>query len=268
MEEKKTPVVLIVILVLIILGLGGYIALDKLVLNKEKEEVRTVVAIDDVNIDLDSLYQIGDTLTKFDNAYNDINSNYFGYLYKVDTRLLASKFDNGAALFVAMHDDMVGTSSAQYLIGGNVKKNFETIFGSNLAYKPSSVDAGKSFNIKYNEGNGNFTYTAPTMTNVYANKYVVKNIKTELKDDKVMITRRVFYVEYQGNEGSTDITSANIYTTHSNKQLVGTLNLRNNVLSEEEVLAKYGSKLNKYVYTFKQNSNTDDYSFYSIEKVK
>ena len=81
MREKKGPVVLIIILLIIILGLGGYIAVDKLILNKNDEEVRTVVTIDDNNIDLNALYQIGDTLTKFDNAFNDLNSNYFGYLY-------------------------------------------------------------------------------------------------------------------------------------------------------------------------------------------
>lgn len=267
MRERKRPVAIIILLI-IILGLAGYIAVDKLFLSKTEEDVRTVVTINDTNIDLDNLYQIGNTLTKLDKAYNDTNSNYFGYLYKVDKKLLASKFDNGAALFAAMYDDMVGTSSSQYLIGGNVKKSFEKIFGENLAYKPSNVNAGKSYNIIYNEGNGNFTYIAPTMTNVYAEGYVVKDLKTELEDDKVMITRRVFYVEYKSGEGTNDITQATIYTNHDKKKLVGTLNLRNNVLSEEEVLGKYGSKLDKYVYTFKQNSKTTDYSFYMIEKVK
>ncbi len=268
MREKKGPVVLIIILLIIILGLGGYIAVDKLILNKNDEEVRTVVTIDDNNIDLNALYQIGDTLTKFDNAFNDLNSNYFGYLYQIDQRLMASKFDNGAALFVAMHDDMVGTSSAQYLIGGNVKKEFEKIFGKNLVYKPANVAAGKSFNIIYNEGNGNFTYTAPTMSNVYASQYIAKNMKTELDDDMVKITRRVFFVEYKSSEGSSDITKVDIYTNHNKNKLVGSLNLRNNVLSEEEVLAKFASKLDKYVFTFKQNDKVDEYCFYSIEKVK
>ena len=266
MVEKKTPVALIVILVLIILGLGGYIAIDKLILSKRHEEVKTIMVIDDVNIDLDALYQIGNSLTKFDKAFNDYNSSYFGYLYTGENRILASKFDNGAALFAAMYDDMVGASTAQYLIGGNVKKNFERIFGKNLAYKPGAVNAGKSFNIVYNEGNGNFSYIAPTMSDVYTSKYVIRNIKTELKDDMVMITRRIFFVEYKGS--GTDITAADIYTNHKKTKLIGTLNLRNNILSEEEVFAKYGSRLDKYVFTFKQNNTSDDYCFYSIEKVR
>lgn len=268
MEEKKTPVALIIILIIIILALGGYIAVDKFLLQKPEEEVRTVVTIDDTNIDLDALYQIGDSLNKFDKAFNDISSSYFGYLYKINTRLLASKFDNKAALFATMHSEMTGASSPQYLIGGDVKKKFEKIFGKNLAYKPVSVNAGDSYNIVYNEGNGNFTYTAPTMSKVYTNGYVVRNIKTELKDDSVMITRRVFFVDYKNSGGNTDVTKADIYTNHDKTKLIATVNLRNNTLSEEEVFAKYGSRLDKYIFTFKENNSIDDYCFFSIEKVK
>ena len=106
------------------------------------------------------------------------------------------------------------------------------------------------------------------MSNVYASQYIAKNMKTELDDDMVKITRRVFFVEYKSSEGSSDITKVDIYTNHNKNKLVGSLNLRNNVLSEEEVLAKFASKLDKYVFTFKQNDKVDEYCFYSIEKVK
>lgn len=267
MERKKGPVVLIIILLVIILGLAGYIAVDKLFLSKKGDET-SVMVIDDVNIDLNVLYQVADIMGKFDRAYNDVNSSYFGYLYNTQSNLYADKFDNGAALYAAMYDDMIGTSTAQYLIGGNVKASFEQIFGKNLAYKPADVAAGKTFNIKYNEGNGNFTYTAPELSETYSNEYVIRNVKTDLKEDKVMITRRVFFVEYQKSAGSEDVTQAKVYTNHNKSKLVGTLNLRNNVLSVDEVLAKYGSKFDKFVYTFEKNESTDDYNFYSIEKVR
>ena len=134
------------------------------------------MVIDDVNIDLNVLYQVADIMGKFDRAYNDVNSSYFGYLYNTQSNLYADKFDNGAALYAAMYDDIIGTSTAQYLIGGNVKASFEQIFGKNLAYKPADVAAGKTFNIKYNEGNGNFTYTAPELSETYSNEYVIRNL--------------------------------------------------------------------------------------------
>lgn len=268
MEKKnKGPIVLVILLLIIILGLAGYIVFDKLFLTKE-EDKNTVVAIEDVNIDLNALYQIGDIMGKFDRAYNDVNSSYFGYLYNTDSILYANKFDNGAALYAAMYDDIIGTSTAQYLIGGNVKYSFEKMFGKNLEYKPADVSAGKSFNIKYNEANGNFTYTAPEISDTYSNEYVVRNLKTDFQDDKVMITRRVFFVEYKKGDGSADVTQANVYTNHNKSKLIGTLNLRNNVLSVDEVIAKYGSKFDKYVYTFEKNGSSDEYCFYSIEKVR
>ena len=267
MEEKKTPIVLIILLLLIILGLSGYIVVDKMFLTK-KEDTPTIITIDDVNIDLNALYQISDTLDKFDDAYNDPNSNYFGYLYKIDNRLLANKFDNGAALFAAMHDDMIGTSTAQYLIGGKVKENFEKIFGKNLVYKPANVNAGGDYNIVFNSSNGNFTYTAPSQKDVYSEEFVTKNIKTKLEEETVTITRRAFFVEYESEDGSTDITKAKIYTNSDKKKYVGTLNLRNNYLNSDEVLAKYGSRLDKYNFIFKQNNGTDDYCFYAIERVR
>ena len=267
MEEKKTPIILIIVFLVIILGLSGYIVVDKLFLSKT-EDAPTIVTIDDVNIDLNALYQIGNTLDEFDAAFNDPNSNYFGYLYKIDNRLMASKFDNGAALFAAMYKDMIGTSTAQYLIGGKVKNNFGKIFGKNLAYKPANVNAGKDYNIIYNAANGNFTYTAPAQKNVYGNEFVTTSIKTKLEEEMVTVTRRVFFVEYESSEGSTDITEAKIYTNSDKKHYVGTVNLRNNYLNTDEVLAKYGSRLNKYNYIFKQNNDSADYCFYAIEKVR
>ena len=267
MDEKKKPNILIIILLVIILGLGGYIAVDKLILSKSEDNTTTVVVIDDVQIDLNAMYQIGDTLNKFDSAFNDPDSSYFGYPYKIEKRLAASKFDNGAALFAAMHDDMTGTNTAQYLIGGNVKKNFEKIFGKNLAYKPASINAGKSYNIIYNDTNGNFSYTAPTTTTMYRNEYIAQNIKTKVEEETIMVVRRVFYVEYK-NSGGADVTQADIYTNDTKSKLIGTISLRNNTISEKEILAKYGSKLGEYVFTFKQNNGMDDYCLYSIEKTK
>lgn len=264
MESKKTSIVLIIILLLIILGLGGYIAVDKLLLNKE-DEVVSVVNVDDIDFDLNALYQINDTLSKFDAAFNDPNSSYFGYLYNAGNRLMASKFDNGAALFATIYPRLTNSSS-KYVASGIVKKDFEKIFGKNLAYKPTSVNAGDKYNISYNDAMGNFTYTSPASADPYQRGYVVINRGTKLTEDSVIITRRVFYVEYQGSEGA--VTSAQIYTNANKSKLIGTINLRNNVLSEDEILAKYSSKFEEYTYTFKQNNSSADYSFYSIEKTR
>ena len=80
MEENKKFIITIVILVFIILGLGGFIYYDKFY--KTEKEEKTITTIDNVDIDLNSFYLVGDTLEKFDKAFNDKNSTYFGYIYK------------------------------------------------------------------------------------------------------------------------------------------------------------------------------------------
>ena len=77
MENKKI-IITIVILVLIILGLSGFIYYDKFY--KTEEEKATITTIDNVDIDLNVMYQVGDILTKFDDTFNDNNSNYFSYI--------------------------------------------------------------------------------------------------------------------------------------------------------------------------------------------
>jgi hypothetical protein len=263
MNGKKFAIV-IIILILIIIGLAGYIGFNYY--KEKQEDAQTTTVINDVTIDLNSFYQIGDTLNRLDNAFNDVNSTYFGYLYKQDS-LSVSDLDPSVALYATIHDDMVGSNTTQYLIGTKVKNNFEKMFGKSLTYTPTNIVAGNYINITYDTTTDRFSYTTPTVTNIYSPEYVISNIKTTLESDKVTVTRKIFYVEYVSNNGGTDITSATIYTSSDKKTVVGTIKLKNNVLSASEVVAKYGSKLKTFKYTFKENSN-NNYTFNSIELVK
>ena len=78
-ENKKPVIITIVLLVLVILGLSGYIIYDKLLVNKIDDEP-TTVTIGDVEIRPEAFYQIYNTLTKFDRAFNYEDSNFFGYI--------------------------------------------------------------------------------------------------------------------------------------------------------------------------------------------
>ena len=78
MENKKF-VVTIVILIIIILGLGGFIALDKFVINKKDDD--TITQIGDEEINLNAFTHIYNTISTLNKAYNDPKSIYFGYLY-------------------------------------------------------------------------------------------------------------------------------------------------------------------------------------------
>ncbi len=256
-DNKKPFIITIIILVIIILALGGFIAFDKLVMNKKEEN--TLTTIKDVEIDLNAIYQISETLERLDNTFNDVNSNFFGYIYRAK-KLEVKKFDKLAALFVAMHDDLIPSNTNQQLIGNQIKNNFESIFGKSLQYEPSNINAGNTYQIIYDQNTNTYSYvlTAPTNPNYQAG-YVSSNIKTTLEEGNVIVERKVFYVEY------TDNTSANIYKSSDKAQLVGKMDLRKGMLDKQEVIGKYGSKINTYIYTFQQNS-ADNYTLASIAR--
>ena len=140
---NKPSIIIIIILLLLVIGLGGYIGYEKYT---ETKDENTTTVIDDVSVNLNIFYQIGDTLTKLDNAFNDPNSTFFGYIYNSD-KIEAKKFDGRAALFVSVHDDLVGNNTTQYLLGASVKSKFEKIFGKNLQYAPGNINAGSYYNI-------------------------------------------------------------------------------------------------------------------------
>lgn len=258
-DNKKAPIILIIILLLIILGLGGYIALDKLVLNKKEEKVTT--KIKGVEIDLNAMYQVSNTLNQLDNTFNDINSTYLGYIYN-KKKIELKNFDPNAALFLSLHDNLKATGIQQQLPNQQVKNNYETIFGQTTKYEPTNIDAGDYYKIMYDTNTNNYSYILnPTIIN-QLNGYESYTIKTILETDYIIVTRKVFYKEIDAN-----MTVANIYKDASKTQLIGTINLRNGVLNNEEVVGKYGSKISTYQYTFKQNA-IDNYTFYLIEKIK
>ena len=255
-DNKKPFIITIIILIIIILALGGYIAIDKFVLNKKEEE--NLTTIKDIDINLNAMYQVSDTLNRLDNTFNDVNSNFFGYIYRAK-KLEAKKFDGLAALFLAMHDDLNPANTNQTLIGTKIKDNFESIFGKSLKYTPSSIDAGNTYKIVYDENTTNYSYVLAPIDKNYQAGYISYTLKTSLQEENIKVERKVFYVEYVNN------TSANIYKSSDKAQLIGSTDLKKGVLSLQEVIGKYGSRINTYVYTFQQNT-VDNYTFASIER--
>lgn len=256
-DNRKPLIITIIVLAIIVVALGGFIALDKLVINKKEEQKLTTIK--NAEIDLNAMYQIGEILNRMDHTFNDTNSSYLGYIYNLK-KLEAKKFDPSAALFVAIHDDMIPSNTNLQLLGGYVKNNFENIFGKAIAYEPKSIDSG-NYKIAYDEVTNTYSYTLAPADNSYKPKLISYNVKTIIEGEYVIVTRKVFYVEYPNQ------TSVNVYKTWDKQNLIGTLKLKNGILNEEEIVGKFGSKLGTYSYKFIQNA-ADNYTFYSIEREK
>ena len=260
--SKKPFVVTIIILLLIILGLGGYIAYDYFI--KDKDEVKVVTMIDDVNINLNAFYQISETLDKFDVAFNKPGTNYTGYIYNAK-KIEAKDFDEKAALYVSLAKYLIPTNSDQTIVSGKVKGSFEKVFGDAKKYNPTSIDISNSEKINYDTNNESYNYTLQPTTNNYSSTYITKNTKTVLEEDKVIITKKIFFVEYNGS--GNNATRATIYTNLNKQQKLGEVSVKNGEANIDEVLGKYGSRLATYEITFIKNSD-EDYTFSQIEKIK
>lgn len=258
MENKKGFIITIVILSLISVVAIGYIVYDKFIKNNDSEE-EYVNVINDVSIDINKMYNVGDILNKFDKAFSTNDSKYLGYIY--NTKILEVKdFDKNAAIFASMYSDLVRSNTEQTISNEIIKNKYEKIFGKTLQYKPSSLDLGENINVEYDATNKLYKYKASVTNNDHKSEYLARNIKTKLKDDLVIVTRKVFYVDYSG-------ISAIIYTNSNKTTRVGTVKLKDGEVSLEEVTGKYGSKLNTYEITFKLGSS-DEYNFYKIERTK
>ena len=262
--ENKKYVVTIVILIFIVLGLGGFIALDKMVFNKKEDN--SVTKIGEFDINLIVFDHIEDTISTLNRAYNDPNSTYFGYLYSKE-EITANNYDKPAALFAAIYDELAGTNTIQIIPAGIVKTRYEDLFGKKANYEPKSISAGNIYNIVYDLTTDSYSYNFSTVYNTYSPEFVEKTIKTTYDGELIKIAKKVFYVEYVPPAAGAPVTQANIYTSKNKSKLIKTVDLKGNVINADEIIAKYSSKIPTYTYTFKQKS-AERYEFYSIEKTK
>ena len=258
-NSKKGFIITIFVLILIIIGLGGFIYYDKFY--KTKEEKATLTTVDDINFNLSELYKIGDILNRFDGAFSDSNSIYLGYIYK--NKLYAKDFDKKVALYGIMYNNLASSFNNKYLLGADIKEVYEDTFGKNLEYVPDSISVGNYMNIQYEATSDRYNYKVSDVNGNYSPEYREKTISTFVTKDSIVVKRKVFYVEYNSSGAAT--ASATIYKTHDKTKKIATVSLRDGVLNTNEVIDKFSSYFNTYKYTFKQDDN-GEYYFYSIEK--
>ena len=259
--ESKKMLIVIIVLSVLVLGLGGFIVYDKLF--KEEEKTRTV--INDVSVDLSSFYNVGYILEKVDKANNNENSTYYGYLYK-NNKIKIKNLDPSAALFMSIDSNVDERIKQQQIAETKVKYDLEKMFTNELKYSANSITAGEKYSITYNSDSKTYTYSNQNEAVKRSEEFKTSNVSTELKESEITVRRKVYYVEYKANESGV-YTTANIYKSSDKKSLVGTVSLKNGTINDTEVLAKYSSKFNTYIYTFIEEKQ-DEYRLYSVERVK
>ena len=270
MEGKKGLTIAIVVLVFIVLCLISYIAFD-FMQDKKREEAKTT-KIENTEIDLNSFYNISYTLDSFDKAFNNPRSLYVGYIY-TNKKIKAEKFDMGAAIYASMIQDMTVSSPPvpYYIPEEKVKFNFNKIFGKELSYKMDQVQSGEVYKVAFYDNPQSppvrYDYFAPVEDNVYSERYMAINYRTTLDEDKIVVNRRVCYLEFVPAANGKDYEKVKIYTDHHKNNYIGELELSNGYINGNVIVGKFGSKLKRYDYTFVHEKGTT-YSFSSIEAVK
>lgn len=262
MENKKFIIAIVILSILLAAALG-FIGYDKF-LRKGDETIKTV--IDDMEIDLNIFYKVRDTLNTLDNAFNDPSNKYFGYVYG-NKNVMIEKLNPEVGLYVSLYGEINRTNETQYITGGKVKTNMQNMFGKYMEYKAGKINWDDNSYIPYDKESDNYAHQLPIVKDLTKPDFFVNEVSTALGEGEIIVKRKSYYVEYETDEAGTKRIKAFIYTNKDKSKLVTTMNLKNGAVNQKEVIAKYSSKLNTYVYTFKEYNNTD-YVLYSIEKVR
>ncbi len=259
MKDKRNCIIFILIIIIACL-LGIIISLNnKNKINKEK-------VVENIDFNIEGFYQIGEDLKLFDIAYDDSYSDYFGYLYSSDL-IEAKDFDIKAALYLVLYKELNHDGEYTNISSLEVEKDFYKIFGNNLKYQPMSFEAGRVFKFNYNEESNSYEFNSPGVGGVYFPEIHLKNISSVATEDSVIISRKMFYLEYVSNNSGTDLTKVDIYKNIDKKEKIGTMTINEQGVDEEKIFKKYNDKLDIYNFTFTK-SDDGNYYFNKVEREK
>jgi len=264
MENKKGNII-IIILILLVLGLGSFIVYDKLIA-KPEEKNEKLTKIDDIEINLNALYNVRDKMQLMDYTFDNSQSPYFGALNNIK-KIEASKIDIGLALYLSLLPEMKENKILAYVPEEIIKNNFKKLFNDQLTYNVSVINANNFYAFDYNQSTGLYAYYTNLSFDRNLAKYISLNEKTEIKNDEIIVTQKKVFIEYTNISPKSLATSINLYYDNSKAKNIGKLTLKNGIISEKELLSKFGSKMKTYQYTFKEKNETE-YYLQKIETIK
>lgn len=278
MEGKKSSGILVVILVLVVIALSGYIAYDKLLVktdNSNKDNAKYEKVVEITNKDSILFYQ-----GLIDNMFYNLDQNIEqGVIFSSDKVLLSDLTLEQKLKLAYQNVDYRNCVRTKYDGTEDVSENcmeraYNKLFNS--GYKPGDFKTD-SLNVKYDS----------KITNEY--KYIVKKTPTDFVGEyekmyhtnnsvkkyalgKVVIEENVYFVKFN-IENSSEKMRVTFYTDASLKTELKDIpsfvyNTDAADSSFENYIEKYKEYAPKYKVTFKLNEETDEYNFYSSERIK
>jgi len=267
----KVKDLIIIILLLILVGIGGYWLYDKLTFDEnnnsdsnieDKQEPTTEnkKPTEDTNNEK-TLNTNDQTVIEL---YNNVNvfeasfmGNYNNYLYKYDS-ISVNELPNDVIVFMGIQNIKNDNNSSNLKFSAQeVKKGINNVFG-NINYTDVSTDSSSCENYVYNEVSKNFTLGESGCGGAYVPVKVDKLLSATKYNDRIEIVAAVVFGKSAGTEQPegtynyySDVNYNNLLTTND----VSSFDINN-----------YIDKTSQYKYTFKlENGN---YYFKSIEKIQ
>ena len=278
MESKKSSGILVVILVLVVIALSGYIAYDKLLVktdNSNKDNAKYEKVVEITNKDSILFYQ-----GLIDNMFYNLDQNIEqGVIFSSDKVLLSDLTLEQKLKLAYQNVDYRNCVLTRYdgtedVSENCMKKAYNKLFNSGYKSGDFKTDL---LDVKYDS----------KITNEY--KYIVKKTPTDFVGEyekmyhtnnsvkkyalgKVVIEENVYFVKFN-IENSSEKMRVTFYTDASLKtELKDSPSFVYNTdaadSSFENYIEKYKEYAPKYKVTFKLNEETDEYNFYSSERIK
>ena len=271
--------ILIVGLLVIIIGLSGFIIMDKTMNKKQKKDAPKQEEVKEENLDVTSqeVMQLLNNINLL--AKNNHSDVYYGYLYKNDSLKVSAMDDDLIVAIGVYHEHLKCTASwdekcikttsnnpaGEVTISAeNVKKVINNIFG-NINYVDTDIKSiSCSGGYKFNK-NDNYVGTAPACG--YAGDsydFLETKIAKAIKKDKNLdIYVKVAFGHYDFNESETGNNS--IYHIYSDfKKENEIYKAKEGIYDFEEVLLNYSDKLPVYKIHFEKEN--DNYLFKEVQK--
>ena len=276
-NNKKTMIIVIGLVAAVVVGLLVFFITSK-VLGNKKQGDEVVVELDINSETVQSLYKYvtyGVKGTRYDKYIkeNDVTINSFSNFEKYYY-----------ALQFAQANDLTPTGKVDSsnrpiykMDSSKVKEYMERYFGSGVTYNVGDTFS-YPFNFKVNNFNfGTMTYSqadscyfivftsyqGPAQNNNLVQPFYTKLVSAkQIGDDTIELVENVVYTTIAENKG---YYTAYVYKDYNHTK---SIDQRSN-MTKEQILANpiniddYKDNTSKITYTFKVNSKTDTYYFYS-----
>lgn len=291
-KGNKILIVLVVILFIIIIGMGVYIAYDKkIIFSSSTNEVLTKNTTKRKNSDSENFKDIDLNSNDFINLYNmlenytymeDRTHGYYDFLDSEKTIIGFYNSDIKSSDFTKANNG-AATDIVSYIVKTDVlSKSLKNIFGNDISFK-AELAVGNSFSLKQevygaigmvNTCGGEISNYDLNSNTYYVNmnngcggttgpsaKLITRKIVSAKKsNDTIIVKEKVIYFE-------TDFNNSNItykvYSDKNHKNLIDTLSYSEDTVYNETINVDNYSETSTITHTYKLDKTTNQYYFTS-----